>query len=203
MQRAKPTTSRLSVPGRHNIANALAAIAAATALGVPVAQAVKGVGHFNGLARRFDIVGTANNITVIDDFGHNPDKIAATLATLKAFPGRIIVFFQPHGYGPIRVMGTELAAVFANMLGEDDHLILCDPVYFGGTVDKSIGSQSITDAVGERADYIPTREDCGKRIVELAQPGDRIVIMGARDDTLSAYASDILKQLESKAFINQ
>ena len=188
----------LIVPGRHNIANALAAIAASVALGVGVAQAVRGVERFNGLGRRFDIVGTANGITVIDDFGHNPDKIAATLATLKAFPGRIIAFFQPHGYGPIRVMGTELAAVFAAMLGEDDHLILCDPVYFGGTVDKSIGSQSITDAVaaaGRNAEYIPAREDCGARIVELAQPGDRIVIMGARDDTLSGFAADVLAGL--------
>ena len=188
----------LIVPGRHNIANALAAIAAATALGVTVAQAVRAIERFNGLARRFDIVGTANNITVIDDFGHNPDKIAATLATLKAFPGRIIAFFQPHGYGPIRVMGAELAGVFADMLGKDDHLILCDPVYFGGTVDKSIGSQSITDAVtaaGQNAEYIPAREDCGNRMVDLAQPGDRIVIMGARDDTLSAFAADILARL--------
>jgi UDP-N-acetylmuramate--alanine ligase len=189
----------LIVPGRHNIANALAAIAASVALGVSVAQAVRSVERFNGLARRFDIVGTANDIIVIDDFGHNPDKIAATLATLKAFPGRIIAFFQPHGYGPIRVMGAELAGVFAELLGADDHLILCDPVYFGGTVDKSIGSQSITDAVakvGRNADYIPTREDCGNRIVELARPGDRIVIMGARDDTLSAFAADVLAQLQ-------
>ena len=188
----------LIVPGRHNIANALAAIAATTALGVTVAQAVRAIERFNGLARRFDIVGTANDITVIDDFGHNPDKIAATLATLKAFPGRIIAFFQPHGYGPIRVMGAELAGVFADMLGKDDHLILCDPVYFGGTVDKSIGSQSITDAVtaaGQNAEYIPAREDCGNRMVDLAQPGDRIVIMGARDDTLSAFAADILARL--------
>ena len=193
---AHPVT--LIVPGRHNIANALAAIAAATALGVSVAQAVRGVGRFNGLARRFDIVGTAGGITVIDDFGHNPDKIAATLSTLKAFPGRIIAFFQPHGYGPIRNMGSELAAVFAQMLGEDDHLILCDPVYFGGTVDKSIGSQSITDAVagaGRNAEYVPVREDCGNRMVELARPGDRIVIMGARDDTLSGFASGLLEQL--------
>lgn len=194
---AYPVT--LIVPGRHNIANALAAIAASVALGVSPEQAVQSVENFCGLARRFDIVGTANNITVIDDFGHNPDKIAATLATLKAFPGRIIAFFQPHGYGPIRVMGSELAGVFADNLGVDDHLILCDPVYFGGTVDKSIGSQSITGAVakaGRNAEYIPTREDCGNRIVELARPGDRIVIMGARDDTLSAFAADILERLK-------
>jgi UDP-N-acetylmuramate--alanine ligase len=196
MGEAYPVT--LIVPGRHNIANALAAIAASVALGVSVAQAVRSVESFSGLARRFDILGTAKGITVIDDFGHNPDKIAATLATLKAFPGRIIAFFQPHGYGPIRVMGAELADVFANMLGADDHLILCDPVYFGGTVDKSIGSQSITEAVtvaGRNADYIPSREDCGERIVELAQPGDRIVIMGARDDTLSGFAGELLRRV--------
>jgi UDP-N-acetylmuramate--alanine ligase len=188
----------LQVPGRHNISNALAAMAACVAVGVSVAQAIHGVERFNGLARRFDIVGIAGGITVIDDFGHNPDKTAATLATLRAFPGRIIAFFQPHGYGPIRVMGSELAAVFARMLGRDDHLILCDPVYFGGTVDRRLGSQSITDAVtaaGRNAEYIPTREDCGNRIVELAQPGDRIVIMGARDDTLSGFAADVLARL--------
>ncbi len=191
----------LVVPGRHNIANALAAIAAATALGVPVEQAVKGVERFNGLARRFDIVGSVNGITVIDDFGHNPDKIAATLATLKAFPGRIIAFFQPHGYGPLRVMGRELAEVFAAKLDANDRLFLCDPVYFGGTADKSIGSQSITHAVaaaGRNAEYIPAREDCGNRIVELARPGDRIVIMGARDDTLSGFASGLLDKLSER-----
>ncbi|MGL5836909.1 MAG: UDP-N-acetylmuramate--L-alanine ligase [Sphingorhabdus sp.] len=188
----------LQIPGRHNIANALAAIAAAQALGVPIAQAIHGIGRFTGLARRFDIVGIAGGITIIDDFGHNPDKTAATLATLKAFPGRIIAFFQPHGYGPIRVMGNELALVFAKHLDREDHLILCDPVYFGGTVDKSLGSQSITDAVaaaGRQAEYVPSREDCGDRIVELAQPGDRIVIMGARDDTLSGFAADLLSRL--------
>jgi UDP-N-acetylmuramate--alanine ligase len=188
----------LQVPGRHNIANALAAIAAAMAVGVHVPQAIHAMERFTGLARRFDIVGIAGGITVIDDFGHNPDKTAATLATLKAFPGRVIAFFQPHGYGPIRVMGQELAGVFAKMLGRDDHLILCDPVYFGGTVDRSLGSQSITDAVlaaGRKAEHIPTREACGDRIVELAQPGDRIVIMGARDDTLSAFAADVLGRL--------
>ena len=188
----------LIVPGRHNIANALAAIAASVALGVSVTAAVSGIQQFSGLARRFDIIGTANDIIVIDDFGHNPDKIAATLATLKAFPGRIIAFFQPHGYGPIRVMGSELAGVFADLLGKDDHLIMCDPVYFGGTVDKSVGSQSIIDAVlaaGRNAEYAPTREACGNRIVELAQPGDRIVIMGARDDTLSGFASKLLGRL--------
>ena len=188
----------LQVPGKHNIANALATIAAAAALGVPVEQSVSAIGEFTGLGRRFEIVGTSNDITVIDDFGHNPDKISATLKTLKAFPGRIIAFFQPHGFGPIRVMGKELATVFADLLDQEDEVILCDPVYFGGTVDRSIGSESIIADInthGGNATYIADREECGNYIVEMAKAGDRIVIMGARDDTLSQFAKSILSRV--------
>lgn len=187
---------RLQVPGRHNIANALAAIAAAHAAGVPLAEAATAVGRYRGLGRRFDIVGSANGVTVIDDFGHNPEKIAATLRTLKAFPGRVLAFFQPHGYGPLRVMGAELAAMFSAELGAEDHVILCDPVYFGGTVDRSTGSESVVAAIaGVPAEHIAAREDCGKRLLALARPGDRIVVMGARDDTLSTFAANLLAGL--------
>jgi len=189
----------LKVPGRHNLANALAAVAAASAAGVPVSAAVAALASFAGLARRFDIVGTSpSGVTVIDDFGHNPDKVGATLATLKAHPGRVIAFFQPHGYGPLRQMGDELAAVFARALGPDDRVILCDPVYFGGTVDRSVGSERLADLVntlGGKAEYVPARADCATRIAALAQAGDRVVIMGARDDTLTLFARDLLAAL--------
>ena len=189
----------LNVPGRHNLANALAAIAACNASGVPLAQAVAALGSFAGLARRFDIVGTSpSGITVIDDFGHNPDKLAATLRTLKTHPGRVISFFQPHGYGPLRQMGAELAATFASELGPNDVTILCDPVYFGGTVDQSQGSERIVrliEAAGGKAEYVPLREDCAERIAAIAQPGDRVAIMGARDDTLTAFAQTLLARL--------
>ncbi len=192
-------TLSLQVPGRHNLANALAAIAASSAAGVPVSDAVAALGSFAGLARRFDIVGTSpSGVTVIDDFGHNPDKVTATLATLKAHPGRVIAFFQPHGYGPLKQMGAELAETFARMLGPEDVTILCDPVYFGGTVDRSVGSARIASLIragGGRAEHIPAREDCGARIAELARPGDRVVIMGARDDTLSLFARELLARL--------
>lgn len=189
----------LQVPGRHNLANALAAIAAASAAGVPVAQAVAALGTFAGLARRFDVVGTSpSGITVIDDFGHNPDKIFATLATLKAHPGRVIAFFQPHGYGPLRQMGAELATVLATRLGPDDAVVLCDPVYFGGTVDRSVGSERIVALVnqaGGHATHIPDRQACADHIAQIARPGDRVVIMGARDDTLSLFARNLLARL--------
>ena len=191
----------LKVPGRHNLANALAAIAATAAAGLSVSEAVSALGSFAGLARRFDIVGTSPaGVTVIDDFGHNPDKVSATLATLKAHPGRIIAFFQPHGYGPLRQMGHELARVFATMLDSDDVTLLCDPVYFGGTVDRSEGSERIVRLIGEAggtAEYVPSRDGCSDRIVALAKPGDRVVVMGARDDTLTTFARDLLSRISA------
>lgn len=189
----------LPMPGLHNLSNALAAIAAASAAGIDIGRAVAALHNFAGLARRFDVIGTSSGgITVIDDFGHNPEKCAATLRTLKATRGRIIAFFQPHGYGPLRQMGAELAQTFARELGPDDVTILCDPVYFGGTVDRSQGSERIVQLIkdaGGTAEYIAARADCGARIAALARPGDRIAVMGARDDTLTEFARSILTQL--------
>ena len=189
----------LPMPGRHNLANALAAIACASALGIRIDYAAYALRSFAGLARRFDAIGTSpGGITVIDDFGHNPEKCAATLRTLKATPGRVIAFFQPHGYGPLRQMGEELARTFAAELGPDDRTLMCDPVYFGGTVDRSIGSERIVALInqaGGHAEHIALREDCAARMAELARPGDRIVVMGARDDTLTDFARDLLARL--------
>jgi len=98
-------------------------------------------------------------------------------------------------------MGKELADVFAAKLDSGDCLYLCDPVYFGGTVDKSIGADSVVARVNAagtvRAEHIAARDDCGQAILAIAQPGDRIVIMGARDDTLSAFALEILHKLSA------
>jgi UDP-N-acetylmuramate--alanine ligase len=188
----------LQVPGRHNASNALAALAAARVAGIGLEEAARAISGFTGLRRRLEVVGSANGIIVIDDFGHNPDKISATLKTLHAFAGRLLIMFQPHGYGPLRQMGDELTDTFVKRMAAEDVLIMPDPVYFGGTVDRSKGSQALISAIsgaGRNAEYIAERPACGERLVALARPGDRIVIMGARDDTLAVFAQDILAQL--------
>jgi len=190
----------LPMPGMHNLSNALAAIAAASAAGISLEKAVAALKEFGGLARRFDVIGTTpNGISVIDDFGHNPEKCAATLRTLKSTAGRVIAFFQPHGYGPLRQMGDELAETFARELDEGDITIMCDPVYYGGTVDRSEGTERIIALIeghGGNAQHIAQRSACADRIVEIARDGDRIVVMGARDDTLSTFARGIFERLE-------
>ncbi|MGD9799789.1 MAG: UDP-N-acetylmuramate--L-alanine ligase [Parvularculaceae bacterium] len=188
----------LKAPGRHNVSNALAAIAAATAAGVPFSVAAGALSQFEGVKRRFEFVGAAEDITVIDDFAHNPDKIAATLTTLHDFPGRLLIMFQPHGFGPLKKMKAEFIDCFAANMADGDILLMPEPVYFGGTVDRSVGSEAIAAGVrskGKNAQALETRDACGERLLELAQAGDRIVVMGARDDTLSQFAADILKEI--------
>jgi UDP-N-acetylmuramate--alanine ligase len=95
-------------------------------------------------------------------------------------------------------MGAELAQVFARKLSGEDVVILCDPVYFGGTVDRTQGSERVVELIragGAQAEYVPSREACADRIAELTQRGDRIVVMGARDDTLTTFATELLQRL--------
>jgi UDP-N-acetylmuramate--alanine ligase len=189
---------RLGVPGRHNAENALAALAAAEAAGVPLAEGADALAGFTGLRRRFERVGEAGGVTVIDDFAHNPDKIAATLRTLHAFPGRLLLFFQPHGYGPLRTMKEDLIACFAREMGPDDVLIMPDPVYYGGTTSREVGSADIVAGVtgfGRRAEHVAERPQCAERLAALARPGDRIVVMGARDDSLTLFAEELVARL--------
>lgn len=193
---------RLRMPGRHNAANALAAIAAARAVNIPVAQSVAALADFTGLARRYEVLGQASGVTVIDDFAHNPDKVAATLAAVAELPGRALLFFQPHGYGPLRQMGKELAASFAKGMRDGDKLYVSDPVYFGGTVDRSTGSEAlVADIVGGGGDavHLTTRAECGAAMLDAAKPGDRILILGARDDTLTEFGRELLEKLAARA----
>jgi len=168
------------------------------ALGFPLDEAVAALARFAGLKRRLETVGIAGGVTVIDDFGHNPDKIAATLATLTAQPGRLLLMFQPHGFGPLAKMGEELARTFAQGMREGDRLYLPDPVYQGGTVDQSRGSDWLTSAIrdsGGDAVYLPERAAIGDALLAEALPGDRIAILGARDDTLSEFAAELVATL--------
>lgn len=191
----------LRVPGAHNVANALAAIGAAMACGAPFREAAGALESFEGIRRRLEVVGEAGGVTVYDDFAHNPDKIAATLATLHAFPGRLLIMFQPHGFGPLKLMRREFIQGFAADLNPDDVLLMPEPVYFGGTTDRSVGSRDVAEGIAaadRHAEALADRPACGDRLIELARPGDRIVVMGARDDTLSQFAAELVERLDPR-----
>ena len=185
----------LNVPGEHNVSNALAALSASIACGIDLQTAITGLETFTGIARRMQTIGMKNDITIIDDFAHNPDKIAASLKTLREFDGRLIIMFQPHGFGPLRLMGKEIIDSFTKYLTAKDYLIMPEAYYAGGTVDRSVTAKDIIASAKEKglnAYWFENRAGVKSHIIQNAQKGDRIVIMGARDDTLTDFAKDIL-----------
>jgi len=164
----------LKVPGKHNVSNALAAIAACRTEGVPLDAMTGPLERFQGVGRRFQVVGRVFGTEVVDDFAHNPAKITAAIETAKKRGRRVIAVYQPHGYGPTRFLRADLVDAFAGALDLNDRLWLLEVFYAGGTT---------------------TREALVEHIVAEAQPLDLVLVMGARDPSLSDLARTILEAL--------
>ena len=110
--------------------------------------------------------------------------------------------FQPHGYGPLAKMGEELADALANGMGPDDRLYLPDPVYHGGTVERTRGSDWLVEQVAARglhAAHVADRSSIGEALAAEAAAGDRILVRGARDDTLIDFAHGLVERLSSSS----
>ncbi|MBO5997668.1 MAG: UDP-N-acetylmuramate--alanine ligase [Alphaproteobacteria bacterium] len=188
-------TTHLQVMGKHNIENALAAMGAALLAGVDLEKSADALASFKGTKRRLEKIGTVNDITVFDDYAHNPEKISASLQTLHRDNHTLWAVFQPHGFTPTRLMKNELIEAFATKTGSDDVLIFPEIFYQGGTVAKDISSKDLVTALtakGKKAFFFEDRADIPEFIARQAQSGDRIVVMGARDGTLTNLAKDIL-----------
>jgi UDP-N-acetylmuramate--alanine ligase len=196
---------RLSVPGRHNVENALAAMGACAALGVPFTAMTAPLAGFRGVARRFQVLGVENGVTVVDDFGHNPAKVAASLQTgrlrAEAAGGRVLAIFQPHGFGPLKFLRKEFVDAFVEGLGPADQLWFLEVFYAGGTVTRDISSEDVVGdltARGVAAEVAPSREALAARLAAEARPGDLILVMGARDPSLTDFARGILDALATR-----
>jgi UDP-N-acetylmuramate--alanine ligase len=192
----------LPVPGRHNVENALAAIAACSSLGVPLEAMAGPLAAFQGVARRFQVLGTRRGVTVVDDFGHNPAKVAASIraAHLRtaAIGGRVLAVFQPHGFGPLKFLRSEFVEAFATELAPEDRLWFLEVFYAGGTASKDITSAEVVAEIAARgvaAEAAPTREWLVARLAAEAREGDLILVMGARDPSLTEFARAIIESL--------
>lgn len=191
----------INVPGRHNVSNALAAMAVGRHLGLGVAEIRPGLEAFRGIARRFDLVGEAAGVRVIDDFGHNPDKIRATIEALDGLPGRRLLMFQPHGFGPTNFMRDGLVDVFSAKLRDGDILFMPEIFYAGGTANRVISAADLILKIRDRgrdARFFEERARIAEAIVSESRPGDVVVVMGARDDTLTDFCRAILDGLRAK-----
>ena len=184
----------LGVPGRHNVSNAAAAIAVGTTLGIPTDQMAAALSSFKGVRRRLEIAARVGGLVVIDDYAHNPEKIAAAISAVRPHCDRLVAVFQPHGFGPTKFMREELVGVFASHVRSGDVLFLLDIYYAGGTADQSISSADLVrDVCGHGVDarHMSDRGACVDEIASLAEGRTAVLVMGARDDTLTSFCEEI------------
>ncbi|MGI9420662.1 MAG: UDP-N-acetylmuramate--L-alanine ligase [Geminicoccaceae bacterium] len=184
---------RLAMPGRHNVLNALAAIAVANELKIHDDVIRKALLDFGGVKRRFTKTGQIGGITVIDDYGHHPVEIRAALETAKAASaGRVIAVIQPHRY-------TRLKALFSDFCAcaDDADIVLVAPVYAAGEAPiDGIDQEALVAGFKERgvdARAIEGPDNLADKVAELAAPGDMVICLGA--GTISAWANGLPAQL--------
>jgi len=191
----------LALPGVHNAENALHATMLCGLLGVTVEQSAVALRSFRGIHRRLEIVACTGGVTVIDDYAHNPAKIAAALAATIPFARHLTAVWRPHGFGPLRSMMDGLVDTFG-VLRAGGHRLLLLPVYdAGGTADRSIGSEALAarlDAVGVAVQCVA--DDAAVRQAVNAAgigAGDTLLVMGARDPGLPALARALAEDASS------
>jgi UDP-N-acetylmuramate--alanine ligase len=187
----------LSVPGRHSVQNALAAVAVGLELDVPFAKIASALAEFRGAERRFEHRGIVNNITVIDDYGHHPTEIAAVLAAAKAAkPPRIVVAFQPHRYTRTR----DLMREFGVALSEANEVVLTDIYAASEDPIPGVTIETLAAVVNRSrptpVHVVPKLADMAARIADLARPGDLVITLGA--GSIGTLATGLIDELERR-----
>lgn len=189
---------RTQLPGKHNVYNALATLAALKLYGISPKEAAPALAEFRGIERRFEVhldEMASGGPLVVDDYAHNPHKISCLMHTMQGISRSVCYIFQPHGFGPTRLMRDEYARVFRQQLRPEDRLVIL-PIYFaGGTVSQDISSRDLASDVGQDA-WAP--EFRKQALEKLPLEHGAYVVFGARDDTLSVFARDIAIRVKNK-----
>jgi UDP-N-acetylmuramate--alanine ligase len=175
----------LVIAGRHNVANALAAIAATGSVGVGLQDAAAALGRYTGMARRFELRAQRGGITVVDDYAHHPTKVAATLVAARLGSwSRVIAVFQPHRYTRTKALATELGEALTSA----DVAVVTDVYSAGEDPEPGVdGTLVAAAASAARPDlelvYVPDRGELAKQVAALVRPGDLVLTLGAGDIT--------------------
>jgi len=194
---------RLAIPGRHNLQNALAAVAVADRLGIPFSQVASALADFHGAERRFERHGEAGGVLVVDDYGHHPTEIAAVLAAARATLGRrLVVAFQPHRYTRTR----DLMADFGPALRDADEIVLTDIYAASEDPIADVTLETLTDAVrsgsGRPVHVARSLEEVIPTLLRIARPGDAVITLGAGSiGTLPRRLVDALAKSDSPSRI--
>ncbi|MGL1936492.1 MAG: Mur ligase family protein [Fibrobacterales bacterium] len=189
---------KIPVIGRHNMENALAVCAVTEYLGISLEQVAWALSTYGGIYRRHQLIGVKEGITVIDDYAHNPAKIAASIESAQGLGGKVYAWFQPHGYGPTRFLRSEFVQEISNALREDDEIWMSEIYYAGGTAVKDISAGDLIDDIvgkGRKARFIEDRDQVVGVARDCITEGDVLLLMGARDPSLAEYAYKVYQGL--------
>jgi UDP-N-acetylmuramate--alanine ligase len=188
----------LPMPGQHNVLNALGVLAISDFMGIPFETYVKAIGSFEGVARRFTVRGEVGGVTVVDDFGHHPAEVKATLdGARRSFPGRrILAAFQPHRYTRTR----DQMAEFPRAFHDADKVVMCDIAAAGEKPIDGVSSENLVKLAREAGhkdiSYVPKREDLATWLDQHAKPGDLVITLGAGN--IQLVCNDIIALLEKR-----
>jgi UDP-N-acetylmuramate--alanine ligase len=185
----------LPLPGDHNLENLCAALCVCEHFVCEESALADAVKNYEGVARRFSVTATRQNVHVVDDFAHNPAKIAAVVRAARGLSERIIAVYQPHGFGPTRFLKDEYIATFRTAFRQNDSLYLLPIYYAGGTAQKDISSEDIIQGLGPiafTARAVKDRDELLARLKADARPEDCVLLMGARDPSLPALVRKIV-----------
>jgi UDP-N-acetylmuramate--alanine ligase len=185
-------------PGRHNMENAMAAIAVARSLGISWHHCSDALKQYQGIYRRHQVYGKKQGVTLIDDFAHNPVKCARSIEACQPFSPKLIAWFQPHGYGPTRFLRQDFVEEIAKVLRPEDEIWMSEIYYAGGTAVKDISAGDLINdlkAKGANAYFVADRQ----QLLEYMRPhftaSTTLLLMGARDPSLGDFAKGIWDQL--------
>lgn len=187
--------------GEHNMENALACLAVARCIGLPLPEAVKALSTYGGIYRRHQFLGEHHGILVIDDYAHNPAKIAASIRACQSMAPKLVAWFQPHGYGPTRFIRHELVQELAQTLRPTDEIWMSEIYYAGGTAVKDISAVDIIKDLhgkGIQAHFVANRNELFETLVPQLQPNTVLLLMGARDPGLEDFTAVVNRMVMNK-----
>ena len=181
----------LQTAGRHNMENAVAAVAAAAQAGVQLETAAEALARYEGIYRRFQVYGQKGGVWMIDDYAHNPVKCAAAIRAAQPLAQKVVAWFQPHGYKPTKFLRPEFVQEIGEALRPQDEIWMSEIFYAGGTATKDISANDLVQDLSARgchAFFVNDRNDFMHTVRPHLEPGTVLLLMGARDPSLEHFA---------------
>ena len=191
-------TFSLNTIGKHNMENALAAVAVAVKLGISLETCSKGIAQYEGIHRRHQLLGKKDGVYVIDDYGHNPVKCAASIDACQEIAPKVIAWFQPHGYGPTRFLKNDFIHEFVQVLRPNDEIWMSEIFYAGGSAVKDISANDLIVEIqnaGKQAFFAENRNEFLEKVRPHLTNDCVLLLMGARDPSLETFSKSIWENL--------